>query len=127
MSLWDKLLLKGFTYKIITHPLSFFDKIRNLFGANIKGKKETNFEHLIKIINGKSVEVFGLDIWYTRVTVDGETIFDARRFNDDILFDAINNATKKPTTNKEDKCICDMNANGEQIGGFCLKHKTDWL
>jgi len=25
------------------------------------------------------------------------------------------------------KCICDLNGDGEEIGGWCPKHRTDWI
>ena len=31
------------------------------------------------------------------------------------------------TVIEDDRCICEMNEQGEPIGGFCFKHKTDWL
>jgi hypothetical protein len=32
-----------------------------------------------------------------------------------------------PVKPKKHKCLCDMNNNGEQVMGFCMEHKTDWL
>ena len=26
-----------------------------------------------------------------------------------------------------DKCLCELNAEGQQISGWCRKHHTDWL
>lgn len=26
-----------------------------------------------------------------------------------------------------DKCLCELNAEGQQITGWCRKHHTDWL
>jgi hypothetical protein len=30
-------------------------------------------------------------------------------------------------TAKKYGCICEENADGKQIGGWCLKHRTQWL
>ncbi len=92
--LWEKLIQMGFNYKEITIEISFMDAVKNFFGAKIKPKVKTSTNFLIKEINGKTVEVFGIDIWYTRATVDGVVVFDNRRFKDQELFDAINEATK---------------------------------
>ena len=24
-------------------------------------------------------------------------------------------------------CVCELNARGEQVGGWCQKHRTDWI
>lgn len=39
--------------------------------------------------DGKIVDVYGLDIWYTQMSIDGEIVFDARRFNNQELIDLI--------------------------------------
>jgi len=89
LCLWEKLKLDGFVYKRTISKLTPIQKFKNLFGANIKPVVTTNTDHLIKYINGKKVEVFNLDIWYTRATVDDEMVFDARRFDDQELLDAV--------------------------------------
>lgn len=94
LCLWDKLRLKGFGFRTFPVPLSLVDRIKNLFGANIEPRTKIYHDHLINEINGKRVEVFGIDIWYVRATVDGEVVFDARRFDDQELFDAIELNTK---------------------------------
>ena len=25
------------------------------------------------------------------------------------------------------KCICELNASGQQLSGWCVKHHTDWM
>ena len=123
LTLWGKLKRDGFTLKEFKRELAFMSKVKNFFGANIQPIIYTNNDFLIKEINGKIVEVFGIDIWYTRATVDGEVIFDDRRFDDQELFDAIFEATKMKCDKKcTDKCICET---GES--GWCQEHHTDIL
>jgi hypothetical protein len=89
LCLWEKLKLDGFQPKEYKSKLTTIQKIKNLFGANILPKITISNDHLTKQINGKQVEVAMIDFWYTRATVDGEVIFDARRFDDQELFSAI--------------------------------------
>ena len=92
-SLWAKLKQQGFTCKVETIPLTMAETFKSWFDKSIKAQTKVNPDWLVNIINGKLVEVCAVDIWYTNVRVDGEVIFDARRFDDKDLFDAIEEAT----------------------------------
>jgi hypothetical protein len=94
ITLWEKLKNMGFKQVDGYHDLSFTDKVKNYFGANIEPKRCFEYDYLVKVINGKTVKVALIDIWYTNVTVDGECIFDDRRFDDQVLLDKIELETK---------------------------------
>jgi hypothetical protein len=34
--------------------------------------------------------------------------------------------TKSKTKVEDNSCICEKNARGESVSGWCLKHHTDW-
>lgn len=91
-NLWDKLLKDGYTYKVIYKSPTLFERFLSLFGKKIIHKRIPNENWLTKEINGKTVDIFA-DIWYITANVDGKTIFDARRFDDEELFDIIREHT----------------------------------
>ncbi len=94
LCLWDRLKEMGFTQMDAYTKLSLTDKVKNLFGANIEPKRLFEHDYLVKEINNKTVKVAIIDIWFTNVSVDDETIFDGRRFEDQHVLDAIDEATK---------------------------------
>lgn len=34
---------------------------------------------------------------------------------------------KDTSVDVSDKCICELNAEGNVISGWCVKHHTDWM
>lgn len=91
-NLWDKLMADGYTYKVTYQNLTFKELLLSIFGKKIIRKRITNKDWLTKEVNGKTVDIFA-DIWYVTVMVDKVSIFDARRFEDEELFDVIKEHT----------------------------------
>ena len=91
--LWSTLLEMGFTYKQLTIRLPLFSRLKNLFGANITPRIKTYKDWLVKDINGMHVEVINVDFWYTQARVNGEIVFDARRFDNNHLFEVLDQHT----------------------------------
>ena len=92
-SLWEKLKRDGFKCKTFTSKPTRFERFKSIFGVEPQLVTKTNTDWLVKTVNGKSIDVCAVDIWYTNVRVDGKVIFDARRFDDQDLFEAIEKAT----------------------------------
>lgn len=92
-SLWEKLKQDGFKSKTIISTPTRFERFKSVFGVKFQPITKVNPDWLTKTINGKLVEVCAVDIWYTNVRVDGKPVFDARRFEDQELFKAIEEAT----------------------------------
>jgi len=93
LSLWTKLKRDGFKCKVFTDKPTNLQRFKSIFGVKPQLESKSNPDFLVKTINGKDVAVYGIDIWYTQATVNGELIFDGRRFDDQDLFDAIEEAT----------------------------------
>ena len=92
LSLWDILKNMGFMEKI--HPISnrqhFINKVLRALGFEPRYFAKTDRDWLVHITyDGKIVDVFGIDIWYTQMQIDKETVFDARRFDNQDLLDLI--------------------------------------
>ena len=81
ISLWEHLEIIGFKPLVvpITKTQEFLNKY---YYRRAKYVPSENHDFLSHIIEGKRYEVSWLDHWYTNLRIDGEPIFDARRFED---------------------------------------------
>ncbi len=91
MNLFEELKTLGFKNVIL--PITKKEKFINFFYPknNPKYTPKVQDYWLEKSINGKSCQVFELDIWYVRLTYDGIALFDERRFKNEELIKLIPN------------------------------------
>ncbi len=88
-SLEGKLKDMGFTYKVLPVKIPFLTRVAELFGKEKVSRTKVQDDWLVDTINGKLVEVYSIDIWYTQLRIDGVVVFDARRFKDEELLSLI--------------------------------------
>ena len=78
-------ILEDYGFTRVVTPITKFQKFLNRFYST---PKYTNTEHqywLEKEIKGKKCEVYECDTWYCQLRIDGQVVFDARRFKNEEL------------------------------------------
>ncbi len=82
----------GFTNKVL-YMTKLQSLVNKIFRKDLYHNKECS-TWVESIINGIKYEIYEIDYWYCQLRVDGDVIFDKRRFGNDELLSLIPSENK---------------------------------